>query len=699
MTSPKKHAARHGRGETGLPGKAVAPAGGGLPDLSVFDLIGKGVFSLDLDDGGRIVAAGAAGASILGLAPETILGLLPDQALPDAVARLIGLPPLPQVASPRCVETPMPTDGNPERTIEWTLHAIKRKGRRLALLEATDITPRKRTENRLRNLSRAVEQSPVSVLITDARGIIEYVNPRFTQITGYGTDEAIGKTPALLKSGFTSPLLYREMWDTILNGREWLGEILNRRKNGELFWEHVSISPVRNDDGEIVRFIAVKEDVTVRKDYEKRLLYQAHYDELTKLPNRILTTDRLGQSLARADRTQTSVGIAFIDLDGFKKVNDTLGHTYGDDLLRIAARRLVGCIRASDTVGRLGGDEFLVILPDLTDGSHAAAVADKILKAFQEPFVILGHSISTTASIGLTIYPEDGREAEILLRNADAAMYRAKDAGRNCRRRFRPEFNTLAMRHLRMESLLRAAIERDEITVAYQPQIGVADHRLIGAEALARWQGSDLGDIPPFDFIPLAEDNGLIEPLGLMILETACRQMAAWRKELPPETRIAVNVSSRQMASERFVSDVAKTLWDSGLPPQNLEIELTESLFALHSPVIVSTLARLRDMQVRLAVDDFGTGYSSLSYLREFPVDSVKIDRSFMIPVGDPAADALVRAIVAMGHSLGLQVIGEGVETMAQMNFLKRIGCDVAQGFLIDRPLDADAFLSFARTL
>ncbi len=697
MSQPRKATVRHNRAGSGTHVASAAP--GALPDLGAFDLIGKGIFCLDLENGGRIVAAGSAGAAILALPVEGIVGLLPDEVFPSAVARLISVPPHPSASTARVAETPMPTTEQPERTIEWTLHSTARDGRLLGLLEAVDITPRKRTEDQLRKLSRAVEQSPTSVLITNVKGIIEYVNPRFTQISGYGTDEAIGKTPSLVKSGFTSPLLYREMWDTISNGREWQGEILNRRKSGELFWEHVSISPIRNEDGEITHFIAVKEDVTVRKDYEKRLLYQAHYDELTKLPNRILTTDRLSQSLARAERNHTCVGIAFIDLDGFKKVNDTLGHTYGDDLLRIAARRLVGCIRASDTVGRLGGDEFLVVLPDLTDATHATTVADKILKAFEEPFVILGHSISTTASIGLAIYPDDGDEAEILLRNADAAMYRAKDAGRNCRRRFHPDLNTLAMRHLRMESLLRGAIDRGEISVAYQPQIDVASGRLIGAEALARWRGSDLGDIPPFDFIPLAEDNGLIEPLGRLVLDSACRQMAAWLKELPPEARIAVNVSSRQVASERFVSDVAKALWDSGLPPQNLEIELTESLFALHSPAIVKTLARLRDMGVRLAVDDFGTGYSSLSYLREFPVDSVKIDRSFMIPLGDPAADALVRAIVAMGHSLGLQVIGEGVETMAQMNFLKRIGCDAAQGFLIDRPLDPETFLSFARAL
>ena len=249
--------------------------------------------------------------------------------------------------------------------------------------------------------------------------------------------------------------------------------------------------------------------------------------------------------MTRADRTQNHVGVAFIDLDGFKKVNDTLGHTYGDDLLRVAARRLVGCIRASDTVGRLGGDEFLVVLPDLNDATHAVTVADNILKAFEEPFVILGHSITTTASIRLTIYPEDGREAEILLRNADAAMYRVKDAGRNCRRRFHPDINTLATKRLRMELLLRGALERNEISVAYQPQIAVANGRLIGAEALARWQTPDLGEVAPLDFIPLAEDSGLIEPLGRFILEEACRQMADWLPRLPPNTRIAVNVSSR----------------------------------------------------------------------------------------------------------------------------------------------------------
>ncbi|MBN2753123.1 MAG: EAL domain-containing protein [Rhodospirillaceae bacterium] len=687
------------RTEAGKENNTAKPPSRFLADLHLFDLIGKGLFGLDLEDGGRIIAVGRVGAAVLERTVSDIVGFLPDDLLPEAVTRSITEHAT--LASPRSVtiETPLPTTGAPDRIIAWTLHDITHDGKHLALLETEDVTTRKHNEKRLRNLFRAVEQSPASVVITNTKGVIEYVNPRFTQNTGYGFDEVIGQTPSIVKSGFTSDQQYRDLWNTITAGREWHGELLNRRKNGEMFWEHISISPVRNEDGEIAHFIAVKEDITDRKEYEKRLRYQAHYDELTKLPNRILITDRLGQALARADRNQDHVGVAFIDLDDFKKVNDTLGHTYGDDLLRVAARRLMSCIRSSDTVGRLGGDEFLVILPDLKDGTHASTVADKILAAFEDPFIILGHSITTTASIGLTLYPDDGREAEILMRNADAAMYLAKDAGRNCQRCFHPEINTIAMHRLRMESLLRGAVTRNELFVVYQPQICAADGHLVGAEALVRWQSPEFGLVPPLDFIGLAEDSGLIEPIGQFVLETACRQFAAWQTRLPPGTRISVNVSTRQVASPSFSESVAKTLWETGLSPSLLEIELTESLFALRTPVIMDNLTRLRRIGIRLAVDDFGTGYSSLSYLREFPVDSVKIDRSFLIPVGDPAADALVRAIVAMGHSLSLQVVAEGIETLEQMAFLKTIACDVAQGFHIARPLVAKDFLPFALSL
>lgn len=667
-----------------------------LPDVALFDVTGKGIFALDFDDGGRLVAVGAVGAALLERERSEILDRPAAEIFPEAVLQAVrDCAPLPMFPT-RVFQTLLPQGGVADRTIEWTLHGLAVGGDRIALLEADDVTMRKRNDNRLRNMARAVEQSPISVVITDVKGVIEYVNPRFTQITGYGYDEAIGMTPAIVKSGFTSPQQYRELWETVTSGRDWSGELLNRRKNGDLFWEHISISPIRDETGEIVRFVAVKEDVTMRKEYEKRLLYQAHYDDLTKLPNRLLSIDRLTQALARADRNREHVGVAFIDLDNFKKVNDTLGHTYGDDLLRVAARRLVGCIRASDTVGRLGGDEFLIVLPDLHDPAHALSVADKILEAFQEPFLILGHAITTTASVGLTIFPDDGREANILLRNADAAMYRAKDAGRNCCRTFHAGLNAIAMHRLRLESLLSGALERGEIFVVYQPQVDTRTGKMIGAEALARWRSPELGMVSPMDFIPLAEDSGLIEQIGRFVLETACNQVAAWREQLPEGMRVGVNVSSRQVAVPGFADIVEKALADSGLPANCLEIELTESLFALRIASVVETLNALRTMGVRLAVDDFGTGYSSLSYLREFPVNTVKIDRAFMIPVGDEAADALVRAIVAMGHSLNLQVVGEGIETAQQLAFLQEIDCDVVQGFFVAKPLPAEAFLRFA---
>jgi len=666
-------------------------------DLHLMGKIGKAVFCLNLKPKGEVHYATGAAAQLLNLPIEDIIGQPSDEVFPVQVAKIVSETSCTPNLLPRTVEVNMPTPEIPDRCIEWTLHVVVDEVECYSILEARDITVRKRNETSLRNLSHAVEQSPAVVMITDNKGIIEYVNPRFTQVTGYGMDETIGKTPSMLKSGFTSPIQYKDLWKTITAGMEWRGEFLNRKKNGELFWEQISISPVRSEDGEISRYIAVKEDISVRKEHEKRILYQAHYDELTKLPNRILVTDRLSQALTRADRNNAYVGIAFIDLDGFKKVNDTLGHTYGDDLLRQAARRLMTCIRASDTVGRMGGDEFLVIIPDLNDKDHAQIVTNNILKAFEKPFNIQSHSITTTASIGLTIYPNDGTDLESLLRNADAAMYSAKEVGRNCCGIFHASMNENAMRRLRMESLLSGAISRNELYVLYQPQIHTTKGTLIGAEALLRWENPEFGSVSPLEFIQLAEATGQIETLGNFVLDTACHQFSIWREQLPPDFRMSINASPKQFVTDTFVNMVFETLDKYGLPPRSLEIEITEGLFALNSPEIIDYLNRLRCKGVRIAVDDFGTGYSALSYLREFPVNTVKIDRSFMIPVGEPAADSLVRAIVTMGHSLGLDVVGEGVETNDQLTFLRNINCDITQGFFIDRPLHPDTFAKYLK--
>jgi len=666
-----------------------------VPELDLFNRIGKAIFCIDVSNNGNISYVSRGGAELLSMHPEDIKNQKADSILPRTVSDLALDASCVPNRPPRSVETVIPTTEIPDRCIEWTLHQIIDFDERITLVEARDITPRKRNEHSLQNLSRAVEQSPVVVLITDINGIIEYVNPRFTQVTGYSYSEAIGSNPSILKSGFSSPLQYKELWTTVISGKEWTGEFLNRKKSGELFWEHISISPVRGDDGEISKFIAVKEDITIRKENEKRITYQAHYDVLTKLPNRILVTDRLSQALTRAKRNNAYVGVAFLDLDGFKKVNDTLGHSYGDDLLRQAARRLMTCVRASDTVGRLGGDEFLVIIPDLQDKSNAEIVTNNILKAFSKPFSILTHSITTTASIGLSIYPTDGEDIETLMRNADTAMYSAKEAGRNCCGHFHAGLNEYSMRRLRMESLLSGALARNEMHLLYQPQVSTNDGRLIGAEALLRWDSPELGMVPPLEFIRLAEDTGIIEDIGEFVLKAACQQLAEWREHLPQDFRISINASPRQFTSDKFIKSVMQTLEETHIPYECLEIEITEGLFALNSQDIIEYLHRLSKHGIRIAVDDFGTGYSSLNYLREFPVNTVKIDRSFMIPVGEPAADSLVRAIVAMSHSLGLDVIGEGVETQEQMTFLKNIDCDMAQGFIVDKPLSVSQFQKY----
>lgn len=555
-----------------------------------------------------------------------------------------------------------------------------------------DITDRVQAEERLRKLSQAVEQSPVSVIITDLDGAIEYVNPKFEEVTGYQLDEVRGCNPRVLKSGHTAQGEYRILWDTIRRGDIWRGEFLNRRKNGELFWEYASISPIRNMQGEVDHFLAVKEDITVRKEYEQRLLYQESYDALTELPNRMLAADRVGQALAHARREGRSVGVVSLDLDSFKTINDSLGHGSGDELLLQLARRLIAAMREGDTVARLGGDEFLMVLADLATPEDAERVLDKVRAVFARPFAVEDKSIYVTASMGVTVAPDDSEDVHILLRNADAALHRAKELGRNKTQFFTPEMNERAMKRLELESELGHALERGELLLHYQPQVLSGSARVTGAEALVRWRNSRFGMISPDRFIPLAEESGLIIPIGRWVLETACREAAGWPRSL----RVSVNVSSRQFREGTLVETVAQVLADTGLASERLELEVTESLLLEDVDSVAQTLERLQHLGVRIALDDFGTGYSSLSYLKRFPFGVLKIDRSFVSDIiENPDDAALCTAIIQMAHVLNLQVIAEGVETAAQLDYLASHGVDLLQGFYYSRPLPAVEFLHY----
>ncbi|MEI6558547.1 MAG: EAL domain-containing protein [Rhodospirillaceae bacterium] len=556
-----------------------------------------------------------------------------------------------------------------------------------------DVTALKLTEATLRKLSMVVEQSPASVVITDFDGNIEYVNPKFINITGYSAREVIGQTPRLLRSGHTTAEQYQAMWQTIRAGKEWRGEFLNRRKDGSTYWESAQISPIKAGDGTITHFLAVKEDITVRKEYEERLLRQANYDHLTGLPNRLLALDRLTQALVRGRREGTMVALLFIDLDRFKEVNDTLGHAAGDQLLRETAERIRGCLRDEDTIARFGGDEYLVILTGLKTPMQSEVVIGKIAESFGAPFCLEGHDIYSSASIGVTVSPLDGDDPHILMRNADSAMYQAKADGRATYRFFTQQLNDRARSRVAMDSRLRRALERRELYLCYQPLVEVTSGITVGCEALARWNNPHLGEVSPVQFIPLAEETGLIVTIGDWVLETACRQLRNWLDAGLALSYISVNVSSRQFRTGDLAATVAEVLGRTGLSPDQLRLEITESLLIEDLPRTAAILRELVDMGVGLAIDDFGTGYSSLGYLRRFTLRALKIDRSFIRDVTVNAdAAALTEAIVAMAHRLKLTVVAEGVETAAQLEFLGRCGCDLVQGFHLGRPVLAKIF-------
>ncbi len=684
-----------------------------------------------------------------------------------------------------------------------------------------DVSERRQAEEESQRLRQAIEQSPVAIVITNRRGEIEYVNPSFTRGSGYSRAEAIGRDPGFLKSGETPAETYRELWHTLSDGKVWSGLLHNRRKNGELFWESASISPVFSDHGEVTHYLAVKEDVTERlradqalreseeafrrlfedakdpllllkdgqfidcnaaalellgysskaellgrspaeisppcqpdgqpsdekaaamiaavgrfgyhrfewtplradgspvpvevtltsitlggevilhalwrdiserKAAEEKISHLAHFDTLTDLPNRANLQGRLDQALAAARRDGQSgrLAVMFLDLDRFKNINDTLGHHVGDELLLAVSQRLRTSVRESDVVARLGGDEFVVVLTGA--GAVAAErVAGKILHALSQTYHIAGHSLHTTSSIGIAAFPGDGESVEVLMRNADAAMYHAKAAGRNNMQFFTTSMNALASERRQLEEDLHRALRGQQFVLHYQPQVN-ALHRVFAAEALLRWQHPQHGQIPPGRFVPLAEDTGLIVPIGRWVLETACAQLQTWSLDARTrELQIAVNVSARQFRQADFVAQLGEILSSSAAEPARLKLELTESLVLDNVADTIAKMVAIKKLGVTFSMDDFGTGYSSLSYLTRLPLDQLKIDRAFVSRLPDNQSDAVIaQTIVTMGHSLGLKVIAEGVENEAQRQFLHAHDCDGYQGFLFSRPLPVE---------
>jgi diguanylate cyclase (GGDEF)-like protein/PAS domain S-box-containing protein len=562
---------------------------------------------------------------------------------------------------------------------------------------AQDVTQRVESEERLRLWLRVLEQSGEGIFICDAQEKIVLVNTAFEKLTGFSAEEALGKTPRILQSGRQDRAFYAELWKSVAETGTWSGEMWNRRKSGEIYVEWLSIGAVRDPKGPVTHYVGIFSDITIRKQAEDRLVRLAHFDALTDLPNRILLQDRLSELIKSAQRAQTKVGVIFIDLDRFKDVNDSLGHGAGDLLLQTLAKRLSGAVREQDTVARMGGDEFVVLIQGLRDVEDIPALAQKLLSCLIKPVTLNGYELTITASLGISLYPDDATTGPELVRNADAAMYKAKDAGRNAYRFYTSDLNQRALEMLSMENSLRRAIERKEFVLHYQPQVDIKSGSVVGAEALIRWNHPELGLVMPGKFIPIAEERGLIVPIGSWVIEEAARQAAIWR-DSGTSMPIAVNVSAVQFRQKDFVEQLADTVQKHGIAPDRLELELTESIIMRDAETTIKVLEKLHDQGFQLSIDDFGTGYSSLNYLRRFPIDKIKIDQSFVRAArDDEGAAGIVTAIIALARSLKLKVIAEGVETGEQLEILRAQGCDEAQGYLFSRGLAPEEFQKLIR--
>jgi len=554
-----------------------------------------------------------------------------------------------------------------------------------------DVTPRKLAEAEMHKLSSAIQQTADAVMITDRNGVIEYVNPAFERTTGYSRGEALGRKPSLVKSGLQSPEFYRRLWDTVLAGETFREVFINRRKDGEIYYEEKTISPLKDDLGHVTHFISTGKDITERMQAQERLQYLAHHDALTDLPNRVLFLDRLDQVLARGRWRERVVGVMFLDLDRFKNINDSLGHDVGDRFLKTVAARLKAAVREGDTVARLSGDEFGILLEDVAHAEDVSGVAGKVLQTFAAPFALDGREFYLSASIGISLYPNDGSDAATLLKHADAAMYRAKELGKNNFQFYSADMSAQAFERLTLETGLRRALARREFLLHYQPQVDLASGRLVGVEALLRWRHPDFGLIGPMQFIHLAEETGLIVPLGEWVLRSACEQARAWEARGLALPQLALNLSGRQFHQPGFIDTARRVLGECALRTTQLELEITESVIMQDARLMVDRLQVLYALGVHFAIDDFGTGYSSLSYLKRFPIHTLKIDRSFVQDVTtDPDDAEIVRAIVVMAHSLRLKVVAEGVETAEQLALLRAMECDAVQGYYFSRALAAD---------
>ncbi|MGD8573582.1 MAG: EAL domain-containing protein [Gammaproteobacteria bacterium] len=561
-----------------------------------------------------------------------------------------------------------------------------------------EIAERRRTEAEMVKLSSALTQAADAVMVTNREGVIEYVNPAFESVTGFPADSVIGRQPNVLKSDQHDAIFFEQLWETILSGEVFRGVLINRKRDGSDYHEEKTITPLRDDNGEITHFVATGKDITDRIKVQEKLEFLAHHDPVTRLPNRVLLLDRLEQAVIRARRERSGVAVLFLDLDGFKAINDTVGHHAGDRFLTEVARRLQRCVREEDTVARLGGDEFAILLEGAHSHNAIETVTRKVLDDLAAPLILDDRELYATASIGISRFPRDGDDVHTLLRKADTAMYQAKETGKNTFTFYSRVAGSEESQRMELEQQLRRAVEHHQFEMYYQPQLSIHTGMVVGAEALIRWQHPDRGLIEPSRFIYVLEETGLIMEVGDWVVREACQQVRYWMDAGLPPLRVSVNLSSLQFGKRDLVGYIARVIDDTRISPRQLHVEITEGLLASNMESTIEILRKLTALGVSISVDDFGVGYSSLNYLKRFPINTLKIDQSFVRDVTtDPDDAAIIKAIIALAHSMKLDVIAEGVETVEQLEFLAGKGCHEVQGHLFGKPMPASVFEAWFR--
>ncbi|MBY0122642.1 GGDEF and EAL domain-containing protein [Bacillus sp. S/N-304-OC-R1] len=559
-----------------------------------------------------------------------------------------------------------------------------------------DLTFERMSKNKMELAEKVLENTSEGVMVTDQNARILSVNPAFEIVTGFNVEEVIGKNPNILQSGIHDSQFYKNMWKEIYEKGQWKGEIWNKRKNGDVFLEWITISCIKDEQGFITNFVAVFSDITDRKHAEDQLRYLAHYDSLTGVANRYSLNKRLEGLIYTAKKYNQILAVLFLDLDRFKQINDTLGHNYGDLLLKNVSARLKGLLKNKDMIARLGGDEFVIVLPNLKHPKEAVRIAETIIDALTRPFLLDKQEVYISTSIGISLFPLDGTDIETLLRNADKAMYEAKNAGRNQFELYHTQMHHNESRQMMLENYLRKAIDRNELFLVYHPIIDSQTNKVVSVEALVRWKQEKLGLIPPSEFIPLAEESGLIMPISEWIIQKACEDLKTLHLHGHNKIRMGINISAIHFNQVNFVKSISEILQTTNVNSTYLDFELTESMIMPKADETVDRLVKLKQLGLKLSIDDFGTGYSSLSYLNRFPLDTLKIDQSFINGISSYKEDcSIVQAIITMAHRLHLKVVAEGVENKKQFEFLKNENCDFIQGYYISKPIPLHKLLTF----